>query len=456
MNRTIDRMATAERSRKHSGWSARLFPRGVRLWHFIAYPAIAMAVLIGLSRLADDTLATDPRIAHSDAYQITRTAFIALAMSSLMAWLAFNYRRGYEDELRSRNLELESIRDFLTSIIEGSAEAIITMDRDGTVTSWNRAAEKIYGWSADDMIGHTLERLRTPDPAAAAAMQDVDRRVRDGEGVDHFETERVHRSGKRMSVHLTRTALYGPDGRILGIMSMEHDVTGLREMEGKLREQECLAAVGQLAASVAHEIKNPLAGIRGACEIISDGFTREDPKKELAEEVLRQVDRLNRTVQELLIFARPQRLKPAVVDLNDLLGRVLNVLRDDGESKHVTLVREFAPGLPHVLVDPQQVEQVFFNVVLNAIQVQADTGRVEVATEASDGQVRVRVRDAGPGIPDDVLEHIFEPFFTTRAKGTGLGLAIVRKIVEGHRGTVDVETEVGRGTTVVVSFPLEN
>jgi two-component system sporulation sensor kinase A len=432
-----------------------LFPRGVRLWHFIVYPAVAMAILIALSRLADDTIARDPRVAHSDAYQIARTAIIALSMSSLMAWLAFNYRRGYEEQLEARNVELEAIRDFLTSIVEGSAEAIITMDRDGVVTSWNRAAEKIYGWTSDDMIGQPLDRLRAPDRDTAAAMREIDRRVRNGEVVEHVETERVHRDGKRMTVHVTRTALYDPEERLLGIMSMEHDVTGLREMETKLREQECLAAVGQLAASVAHEIKNPLAGIRGACEIISDGFAPEEPKKELAEEVLRQVDRLNRTVQELLIFARPQRLKPAVVDLNEMLRRVLNLLEDDDATRHVEFVRAFDPGLPAILVDPQQVEQVFFNVVLNAIQFQEGPGRVEITTGSGDGHVRVSVRDVGPGIPDDVLEHVFEPFFTTRARGTGLGLAIVKKIVEGHGGSVDIDTEVGRGTTVTVHFPLE-
>ena len=427
----------------------------MRLWHFIVFPAVTMAILILFSRVADDTIASSPAVAHSDWYQSTRTMVIALAMSSLMAWLAVHYRRGYEIQLQARNDELEATREFLSSIIEGSAEAIVTLDREARVTSWNRAAENIYGWTAVEMTGSGLERLLPDDDGVQAVTDEIERRVRRGETVEHHDVDRIRKDGHRITVHVTRTPLYDSGNHMFGAMSMEHDVTGMREMENRLREQQSLAAVGQQAASVAHEIKNPLAGIRGACEIISDGYTDDDPKKELSVEVLRQVDRLNRTVQELLIFARPQNLKPAVTDLNWILARVLDLLADDPDNRSMEVVRRFQDHLPSVLVDPQQVEQVFFHLVLTAFQVTGQRGRVEVTTEVSANAVTAIVADDGPGMDADVLDHIFEPFFTTRAKGTGLGLAIVRKIVDGHGGTIEVESEPGHGTRFTVAFPLE-
>jgi signal transduction histidine kinase len=224
-------------------------------------------------------------------------------------------------------------------------------------------------------------------------------------------------------------------------------------MEAKLVEAERLAAVGELAASVAHEIKNPLAGIRGACELISEVFPSDDPRRELSTEVHRQIDRLDRTLRDLLLFSKPQRTRPEPVDIHDVVDHVLTVLLGDTQARGITVERRYADPMPQILLDPQQMEQVFFNVLLNAFQAMNFKGIVVVVTEADAGEVRVRVRDDGPGIPSEIADKIFKPFFTTRSKGTGLGLAIVRNIVNAHGGTIKAATAPQGGAEVVLALP---
>jgi signal transduction histidine kinase len=218
-------------------------------------------------------------------------------------------------------------------------------------------------------------------------------------------------------------------------------------------EAERLAAVGELAASVAHEIKNPLAGIRGACEIISDLLAHDDPRRELSTEVHRQIDRLDRTLRDLLLFSKPRETKLTPSDIHQVIEHVLYVLLGDTQAAKVRVRRVYADPMPRIPLDPEQMEQVFFNVLLNSFQAMAFDGTVAIATEADASEVRVRIVDTGPGIPAEIADKIFKPFFTTRSKGTGLGLAIVRNIVNAHRGSIRVATAPEGGAEVVLSLP---
>lgn len=430
-----------------------LFPRGVKLWHFVILPTIAMAALIVASRWAGG--AAEPVLTDDGEYvfRIVRLFAIAAAMSSLIGWLAVHYHRAYERELEARNVQLEATRDFLAGIIDASGEGIITRDLDGRVTSWNPAAERIYGWTASEMLGGSIECLMNPEERPARV--EAEAQARQGETVRLFGAKRRHKDGREIEVDITMSPLFSADGAIRGTMGIVSDVTELRETQRQLRENETLAAVGQLAATVAHEIKNPLAGIRGACEIVADSFPPTDSKRELTEEVLRQVDRLNRTVHELLVFARPRAAQKVPTDIHVVIDRVLGVLREDPQNRDVAFVRDYAPSLPLVQIDPSQMEQVLFNVLLNAIQASDHKGVVGVSTSARDGFLRVAIRDHGAGISPAIAERLFEPFATTKAKGSGLGLAVVRNIVSGHGGTMRAENAEGGGARFTVELPLE-
>jgi len=237
-----------------------------------------------------------------------------------------------------------------------------------------------------------------------------------------------------------------------------------RYHDQRMERAEALANLGELAAGLAHEIKNPLAGIAGAMQILSSDLAPGDPKREVFEEIAVQVRRIEKTVTDLLSFARPQRMEFSPVNLNEVTKAALFLVRQHSEAKQITFQEDLAPTLPLVHADPRQIQQVFLNLILNAVQAMLGGGKVTVRTqgikretprppEGPRSVVQAEVEDTGPGIPEDVLSHIFEPFFTTKHKGTGLGLAIVRRIVSEHNGEIKVKTYLGRGTTFTVALP---
>jgi PAS domain S-box-containing protein len=430
-----------------------LLPSGVRVWHFILVPAVGMAIVLwGFRHIDPIALPWFAALGEPDLYVTVRSIGIGLIMASLIAVLAIEYRTEYEEQLRHRNDALERTRDFLSRIIGGSAEGIVTRDADGRITSWNPAAETIYGWSEQEMLGGDVDRV-VPGADARLELAVVLKRVAAGETVRDFETRRVRKDGRAITVRMTMTPLHDGSGRFIGTSTFVRDVTDLKAMEARLLERERLAAVGELAAMVAHEVRNPLAGIRGGCEILLEGYPAGEAKHDIGEEIIRQVDRLNRTVHDLLAFARPKAADPVPTDLHALMDRVIGNLRQDPATQGVTVERSYDPAFPIVAVDARQIEQVLINLLQNAFQAIGHRGTVSLATRANGDRVEIAVRDSGAGIAQDKMEHIFKPFFTTRSQGSGLGLAIVKKIVEAHGGAIRVESPPSGGALFTVALP---
>jgi len=235
----------------------------------------------------------------------------------------------------------------------------------------------------------------------------------------------------------------------------------------RLARAERLASLGELAASVAHEIKNPLAGIAGAVRILAEDMPASDSRKEIMGEILAQIRRLDGTVCDLLTFARPGGPKVGPCALHQILDRVLLVLAEDPSASNVRVVREYQSDLPPVLADGKLLEQVFFNLLLNAVQAIGGQGTITLRTARGEADVartdgaplgphlEVRVIDTGPGIPTHLLREIFTPFFTTKPRGIGLGLAITRRIVEDHGGRISGENLPGQGAMFRICLPLE-
>ncbi len=433
-----------------------LFPQGVRVWHFILIPPLGMALVLGGFRALDHILI--PRLAGSsfvEPYETLRTILIGLAMASIIAFLAVQYRTGYEREIQARNEALEATRDFLTRVIEGTADAIIVRDAAGLITSWNPAAEAIFGWTAVEMLGQTAQRLVAAGNESVLAVKRIDAALREGRTLRNLETSGLRKDGTPITFSLTVAPIYDATDRFAGTTGIVRDVTALKQLQLQLLERERLAAIGELAAMVAHEVRNPLAGIRGGCEILLEGYPDGDTRHDIGVEILHQVDRLSRTVHDLLLFARPKAMDLVPTDLHGLIERILRVLGDDPKTGEVEVVRDFGDDVPIIQADGRQMEQVFMNLILNAIQVMNHKGTVTIATRTVGRQVVVTVSDTGPGIPPDKLAHIFEPFFTTRAQGTGLGLAIVKKIVEAHGGRIEAASLPGSGARLTATLPRE-
>ncbi len=245
------------------------------------------------------------------------------------------------------------------------------------------------------------------------------------------------------------------------------------EIEGyhqqRLARAERLATLGEIAASLAHEIKNPLAGIAGAVEVMAEELPEADPRKEIMLEILTQVHRLDRTVQDLLAFARPGKPDVEPCDIHQVLDRVLILLAENPEAKKMRVVRNYQPGMPRVSADGKQLRQVFLNLILNAVQAMPAGGQITLQTAVRNGfsvdgedlsalgpVVEVSVTDTGSGIPPNILKDIFTPFVTTKRRGTGLGLPVSRRIVEDHGGWILAESPPGQGATFRVFLPVDS
>jgi len=221
-----------------------------------------------------------------------------------------------------------------------------------------------------------------------------------------------------------------------------------------------LASVGEMAAGIAHEIKNPLAGINGAISVLASDFAKDDPRREVVSQVLDQIARLDKAATDLLYFGKPVKPSFDLVDANELLKKTLFFVAQHPEAGKVHQIKEFTRNLPPVRVDEKQLQQVFFNVIINAIQAMKGGGgtlllQTDIVTRDDRQYVRVLVGDTGPGIPAETLQKIFTPFFTTKTQGTGLGLAICRQLMEQQGGTIHVASRTGNGTRVSIELPVQ-
>jgi PAS domain S-box-containing protein len=241
-------------------------------------------------------------------------------------------------------------------------------------------------------------------------------------------------------------------GKPYQYMAIHTDITERKRTEAKLREQTTLARLGEMAAIVAHEVKNPLAGIRGAIQIIASRLPVDHRDRAILKDIQERLDALNELLEDLLLFARPKEPRTAPADIRPLVEATVGLLKKDpGMAGVEVTVRGDSPT---ILADAEQLRRVFLNLLINAGQAMGGRGRIDVTITASNGRCEVVVQDEGPGIPPDVLERVFEPFFTTKHRGTGLGLPTARRIVERHGGTLELASWPGTGTRVVVSLPL--
>ncbi len=226
----------------------------------------------------------------------------------------------------------------------------------------------------------------------------------------------------------------------------------------QMERADRLASVGEMATGIAHEIKNPLAGISGAVSVLADDLAEDDPRREIIRQVLEQIARLNKTATDLLFFGRPGKPEFTYVDLNELVRKTLFFVSQHPEARNVHRTEELAEDLPPVWIDEKQIQQVLFNVILNAIQAMPGGGTLLVATDAVRHENRpfgrVKIADTGRGIPAEELDKIFVPFFTTKTQGTGLGLPICRQLVEQHGGSIRVESQPGEGSVFFIEFPV--
>lgn len=367
------------------------------------------------------------------------TLMIPLAGMPVIAVLVGYQNFQLHDSL-SENVKLSALNQ---NIVRSLSSGLLTIDQNARVLTANPTAYELLGLSGQ-LFGLDCETLL---PGLAAHLDDS------GGFRNRFELEvRRHDDGREVVIGLTSSALVDEHGRFLGHVVHFQDVTELRRMEKILRRNERLAAIGSLAASVAHEIRNPLAAISGCAELL-EGSTRGEEDERLLRVIQRETKRLANIVNELLDVARPRALVRNPLELRRELELLADSFRADRNHANIDLVLQL-PDAPVVAsVDGAQLGQVLWNLVRNGVQAMDGEGRLEIGLASADDEVRLSVRDHGQGIPPEHLDRIFEPFFSTKQSGSGIGLALVHRIIEEHGGTIEVFSEVGVGTHFLVRLP---
>jgi two-component system sensor kinase FixL len=266
------------------------------------------------------------------------------------------------------------------------------------------------------------------------------------------EVQGRRRDGTAFPLHLSVGQInVDGDRRFTGIL---HDLSGRVQMEGQLREQAALAKLGEMAAVIAHEVKNPLAGIRGAVEVFGDELPESGTKAQILREIVARIDALDEMMKDLLLFARPPQPRRSPTDLVPLLTMTASLLSEDPALKDVDV--EVEGAAPAVSADPDMLRIVFHNLLINGAHAMQGKGRIRVAIGAADASCQITVVDEGPGIPIEIRDKIFTPFFTTKARGSGLGLPTAKRLIDAHNGQIAISCPPDGGTAVVVRIPISS
>jgi PAS domain S-box-containing protein len=345
---------------------------------------------------------------------------------------------------------------YLLSLVSLSADAIIGLNRQGRIESWNRGAERIFGYGRDEILGQSAAKL-FPHAKNGGSPDALIRQAIEKRDIQNLEVKTSDAAGHEKILDLTLSAVESAWGATKGISLIARDVTQRRKLEHRVAHSERMAAIGEVAASVAHEIRNPLFAISSISQILGMECGNDPELAELSKAMRSEILRLNGIVEDLLTFGRRRDLelqlaKPGEV-LDELLAMNTAAFRDHG----VTLERVEAAPQAAFRFDPAQTKQVFLNLVLNAVQASERGGVVRVESgveELPDPHWFIRITNGGAGIPDDVKDKIFDLFFTTKERGSGIGLAVSKRIVEAHSGTLEFESRPGE-TVFTVRLPLE-
>ena len=337
------------------------------------------------------------------------------------------------------------------SVIESAVDGIVVIAARGRIEAFNPAAERLFGYSEREAVGQNVNILM-PSPQHEEHDTYIARYLETGVhkiiGIGR-EVAALRRDGTTFPVHLSvGEMVVGGERKFTGII---HDLSARARIEEQLREQAALVRLGEMAAVIAHEVKNPLAGVRGAIQVIGSRLPKESKDAGMIKEIVARIDGLNELMKDLLLFARPPQPKPAPVEIAALVAATAALLGSDPALSGVEV--KFEGSDASVLGDADLLKIVFENLLVNGAQAMRGRGTIQVTLVLKHEICEITFSDNGPGIPADVRDKIFTPFFTTKARGSGLGLPTARRLIEAHRGTISIACPPGGGTTVTVQLP---
>jgi len=434
----------------------------------VAAALVARRIARPVQQLAEGAAAIsrgelNQRIEPSTTDEIGR---LAAAFNHMAAQL-FQQRTALEEahaELRRQFEELADLKGYTDNILGSLTSGIVTIDLDGRVVTLNPAAELMTGFFRGEAAGRYCTELFAHTPELSDLLTET---LASRAPIANISLTLRRRNGSAVPIEFGTAPLKGGEGKDLGVIGVFRDVTLLRQLESDLQRSDRLAALGTLAAGLAHEIKNPLTSLLTFSRHLERKFDDRNFRERFSSVVPRELERINGIVERLLELARPARLSFALVRLPELLERAVELYADQLADRHIEIVREYARDVPPVQADKEALYRVFVNLVANALDAMPRGGRLIAragwvsggdplppARRRAANRVKVEIEDTGTGIEPSETDRIFNPFYTTRSGGTGLGLALAHKIVQDHGGRISFTSAPGRGTTFTIVLPL--
>jgi two-component system sensor histidine kinase PilS (NtrC family) len=356
---------------------------------------------------------------------------------------------------RSR-MELEHLKKLNERILAEMKSGLFTTDPYGTIIFANAAAEEILGYRRREMMGKSWHAF------LGRAVDDINDQwlADEARSFTRCEIKVKRKDGREIPIGFTLSNLLDRAGTPLGLLILFRDLTPIYRMEERMRRTDRLSAAGAVLASVAHEVRTPLASIRGAVEVLREGAADKSTRGKMMDVVVKESDRLNRIVSDFLSYGRAHHDERTREDLSRIMDEVLQLTRNRRGASGVAIVRGDGASPVYAPVDGSRIKQVFINIIDNAMDALRGQGTVTVSIERMgqpDGGpvARIRITDTGEGMSAERMSHLFEPFYSTKESGTGMGLFIAEGIVRSHGGQLEVESTVGKGTTFIISLPCE-
>jgi PAS domain S-box-containing protein len=363
-----------------------------------------------------------------------------------------------DEEISRLTRELEDVKNFMESIIQSIGSGILITRMNDTITYINQAGERILGFPKNELIGKPLMTLGLREKQSV-----VHSLLNNPEDLDtRREGWMRRRDGAEFPVGFTMNNHLSVRGELMGKIVIFRDLTSIYKIQEEILRMDRLVSLGKLSSGIAHELRNPLAGIKTTAQALGEELSEEDPRREYLSRITKEIDRLNELLKTFFSFAKPQKLNLAPCYIKDIINEIIPFLIKEIADKGIRLEEKYHPNLPKIKVDRNQMHQVFLNLFLNAIQAMPSGGALKInvtphVSAPGDGGkqniIKAVISDTGKGIPPHLIEKIFDPFFTTKPKGIGLGLSIAYQIIKKHGGTIKVESQWERGTSFVVTLP---
>lgn len=351
--------------------------------------------------------------------------------------------------------EVQRVESHLASVVECANDIVISMDAAGRIVTWNQAAERLSGLKSEQVRGHSLASFCAD--GQQAMMTDILRELACGQIVQHAEVDLVTVDGLEVPIAWSFSLMRGDSGKVIGLVAVGRDLTLRRQLEIQLIQSAKAASLGVMAGGIAHELRNPLGIISASVQLIRDYPDNVDLRNQAVEKSYAATQRASLIIENLLKFARSQDMQMTLIDVRTVLDNTLVLLNSQIKLNNIQICKDFCSSSRKLYGNSELLQQVFSNLILNACNAMPNGGVLTLSTQTiKTGMVEIRLTDTGVGIPPTHLSKIFDPFFTTMpvGKGVGLGLSISYSIIQRHQGSIDVESQVGKGSTFIIRLPI--